>query len=144
MKRLSGVKCLSWATLAVLVGEEEGVEEEAAVEGLELQKEKPYISRLNLNLCTSIQQTSKDIHNKRMSIDNGSEPKELSKENIAAHEESTQSLRNIDLNANLRVNEEKNNTSMDIPTHAPLPEPAATTDMQHEEIPGYSFLMSTR
>jgi hypothetical protein len=37
--------------LAVLVGEEEGVEEEAAVEGLELQKEKPYISRLNLNLA---------------------------------------------------------------------------------------------
>jgi len=73
-------------------------------------------------------------------IDDGSEPKELSKEeNIAAHEESTQSLRNIDLNANLHENEDKNNTSTDIPTQAPLPEPAATTDMQHEEIPGWSL-----
>jgi hypothetical protein len=40
---------LSQATLAVLVGEE--AEEEAVVEGLELLKEKPYISRLNLNLA---------------------------------------------------------------------------------------------
>jgi formaldehyde-activating enzyme involved in methanogenesis len=42
---------LSQATLAVLVGEEEEAEEEAVVEGLELLKEKPYISRLNPNLA---------------------------------------------------------------------------------------------
>jgi hypothetical protein len=69
-----------------------------------------------------------------MAIDNGPE----SKENNTVHEESTQSLRNIDLNASIHENEDKNNTSM-ATTQASLPEPAAATDMQHEEIPGWSL-----
>lgn len=86
--------------------------------------------------CTSMQQSSKDVPNTNMVIDNGPESKELSKENVAAHEESTQSLRDIDLNCNLDENEDKNNTS--IATQASLPEPAAT-EIQHEEIPGWSL-----
>lgn len=82
--------------------------------------------------CTSMQQSSKDIPNTSMAIDNGPG----SKENIAVHEESRQSFRNIDLNCNLDENEDKNNTS--IATQASLPAPAAT-EIQHEEIPGWSL-----
>lgn len=73
-----------------------------------------------------------------MAIDNGLEPKELSKENISVHDESTRSFRNIDLNANIQENEDRENTSTATP-QASLPEPAAITDMQHEEIPGWSL-----
>ena len=79
-----------------------------------------------------------------MSLDNSPESKEVPKENTACHEENNQSLRNIDLNANLNESEEKN-TSMEAPASLPpatLPPsslPELATEINHEEIPGWSL-----
>ncbi|KAJ1375710.1 hypothetical protein SESBI_50703, partial [Sesbania bispinosa] len=85
--------------------------------------------------CTSVQQSSKDVPITSVAVDNGPESKELSKESTAVAEESAQSLRNIDLNANLNENEDKNASTA---AQASLPEPA-TTEIKHEEIPGWSL-----
>ncbi|XP_019419749.1 PREDICTED: dr1-associated corepressor homolog isoform X2 [Lupinus angustifolius] len=83
---------------------------------------------------TFVQPNSKDVPNTSMAIDNGPESKELSKENIPVPEENTQSLHNIDLNANLNENEDKNSCAA---AQASLSEPA--TETKHEEIPGWSL-----
>jgi len=72
-------------------------------------------------------------------IDNGPQSKELPKENFVISEESTQSFRNIDLNANLNENEDKN-AGTAVP--ASLPEPTSmdtAMEIKHEEIPGWSL-----
>ncbi|XP_052727136.1 uncharacterized protein LOC108334344 isoform X1 [Vigna angularis] len=85
--------------------------------------------------CSSIQQISNDMPNTSLPIDNGVQSKEYTKETSAAHEESAQSFRNIDLNANLNENGDKNASAA---VEAPLPEPA-DMDIKHEEIPGWSL-----
>lgn len=80
-------------------------------------------------------------------MDNGSESKEIPKEeNIAAPVVpvvSTDSLRNIDLNAITNENDDKK-ASAEADASASVPEPDASlpeppTESKHEEIPGWSL-----
>ncbi|KAJ1428304.1 hypothetical protein SESBI_09035 [Sesbania bispinosa] len=99
------------------------------------RKRETFHQQVESEPCTSVQQSSKDVPITSVAVDNGPESKELSKENTAVTEESAQSLRNIDLNANLNENEDKNACTA---AQASLPEPA-TTEIKHEEIPGWSL-----
>lgn len=68
-------------------------------------------------------------------MDSGSESKEIPKEqNIAVPVESTDSLRNIDLNAITNENDDKKASAA---ADASVPEPP--TESKHEEIPGWSL-----
>lgn len=75
-------------------------------------------------------------------MDSGSESKEIPKEqNIAVPVESTDSLRNIDLNAITNENDDKKASAA---ADASVPEPDASvpeppTESKHEEIPGWSL-----
>lgn len=84
--------------------------------------------------CTSVQNSSNPSTN--VAMDNGSETKELPKENDAVPNEGVQSLRNIDLNANLNENEDKNAST--VVAEAPVLDPPKP-ETKHEEIPGWSL-----
>ena len=81
--------------------------------------------------CTSVQQNSKHDPNPSVEIDDGSDAKEVSKENVAVADEGT-SVRNIDLNTNLNENEDKNASTA---AEASLPDPASET--KQEEYPAW-------
>lgn len=82
--------------------------------------------------------SSKQNADANVAIDNGSEAKELPKEDNAIPDEGAQSVRNIDLNANLNENEDKNASTAAAVTDAPLPDPPKP-ETKHEEIPGWSL-----
>ena len=77
-------------------------------------------------------------------MDNGSEVKELSKENIATADGANPAARSFDLNANVDDNEDTKATAAAATAAAaaaaaPASSAGPTTETRHEEYPGWSL-----
>ncbi|KAI9107798.1 hypothetical protein K1719_021134 [Acacia pycnantha] len=109
-----------------------------AAQNVERERETHH-QELETEPCTSAMNSSEHNPDTYVGIDNGSEPKELPKDSNAVSDEGAQSVHNIDLNANLNENEDKNASTGTTVTDAPSMHDPPKPETKHEEISGWSL-----